>query len=330
MKKVFFSAVILIFFLGNSGLWARNIKKKTSFSDINMITLGPKEDSTPYEVFTIGENSQSFTAKRYITPFKMNAYETTYNLWFIVRIYAEQKGYTFANPGQGGSKGKRGGDPTPENAFQPVTMISWYDAIVWCNALSEMEGKTPCYTFNGKILKDSTDTASCDRADCNWKADGYRLPSEAEWEYAARVTPTGFQSGSLASGQTEGNADPDDDIPEDAVSWFDGNTDMTRTVGTAGTIFSSDAPPAAGSGRSNFSGLYDMSGNVMEYCWDWLSDYKEITPGSHYAGPAYGNERVSRGGSWFPYSGFIGAGDRYGYDPNEIYNFIGFRFCTSN
>ena len=89
------------------------------------------------------------------------------------------------------------------------------------------------------------------------------------------------------------------------------------------------APPAPGSGRANASGLYDMSGNVLEFCWDWLADYKETEGVERAAGPDFGKERVCRGGSWSPYTGFIYCGDRYGYDPNERFNFLGFRLCQS-
>ena len=87
--------------------------------------------------------------------------------------------------------------------------------------------------------------------------------------------------------------------------------------------------PAPGSGNPNGAGLYDMSGNVLEYCWDWYDVYTEITPGERAMGPRFGAERIGRGGSWSSYTGFIYAGDRYGFDPNEFYNYLGFRFCTS-
>ena len=94
-----------------------------SFSEISLVQLGPQE-GVLFDTFVIGENTQSITATRWITSFKMNKYETTYNLWYIVRNYAEQKGYVFQNPGQEGAYGRRGKAPTKEGAYQPVTMIS--------------------------------------------------------------------------------------------------------------------------------------------------------------------------------------------------------------
>ena len=329
MKKKFSRLAALVLFCAAACLpaLARPLKKasdgKKTFNDVNMVLLKAQNSEAQYDVYTIGENTQSYTATRFVAPFYMNAYETTYNLWYVVRIYGEQNGYTFANPGQEGSGGKRGAAPTVQGAYQPVTMINWHDAAVWCNAFSEMSQKKPCYVLDGKVLRDSTDTAALDRCACDWSADGYRLPTETEWEYAARKTPKGFQNGALASGQT------DDSVFESDVAWFDENSSGTRAVGTAGTVFEKEAPPAPGSGRANAAGLYDMSGNVLEFCWDWLADYQETNGVERASGPEFGKERVCRGGSWSPYTGFIYCGDRYGYDPNECYNFLGFRFCQS-
>ncbi len=324
MKRLLAAAAALLLC---APIFSRSIRKspkaESAFNDINMVELKASQPQAKYDVYTIGENTQSYTAERFVLPFRMNAYETTYNLWYIGRIYAEQNGYTFSNPGQEGSSGKRGAPPTALGAYQPVTMINWYDAAVWCNAFSEMSGKKPCYTLNGKVLRDSTDSAALDKCRCDWSADGYRLPTETEWEYAARKTPKGFQNGALASGQT------DDGIQEGDVAWFDSNASEARVVGTAGTVFTKDEPSAPGSGRPNASGLYDMSGNVLEFCWDWLADYKETEGVERASGPDFGKERVCRGGSWSPYTGFIYCGDRYGYDPNECYNFLGFRICQS-
>lgn len=291
------------------------------FRDFDLVTIAPKTNEV-YGKFTIGENVQSFTARRWVKAFAINRYETTYSLWYEVLEWATNRGYLFQNPGQEGSAGRRGRLPTQMRQYQPVTMISWYDVIVWCNALSEMKGRTPCYTYSGEVLRDATDTLACDLAECNWEADGFRLPTETEWEYAARKTLDGVQRGDLASGQTS-------ELEAEDVAWYSDNATTAHVVGTAGTPFDLSASPAPGSGNANGSGLFDMSGNVLEFCWDWEADYEDTEPEARSSGPRFGSQRVCRGGSWSPYSFLIFAADRYAFDPNEAYNYLGFRFCTS-
>ena len=314
----------LVMFLMNSVcvLFAEYPDTKES---IKMVPLGPTE--AVYDIFSIGDGIQSYTAQRWITPFRMNCYETTYELWYNVRTIAEEIGYTFKNKGEGGSKGKTGAQPTKQTRYQPVTLISWYDAIIWCNALSEIEGLTPCYTYKGQVLKDATDSAKCDLAVCNWESDGYRLPTEAEWEYAARKLPDGYMAGDLISGQTTKTGAL---LMEEDVAWTPLNASKSHVVGTAGTPFSADQELLPGSGNANAAGIFDMGGNMLEFCWDWMSTrYSDVKAGSRATGPDYGIARVQRGGSWFEAAPFASAGDRYNYDANECYNYFGFRIVQS-
>ena len=167
----------------------------------------------------------------------------------------------------------------------------------------------------------------CDLCTCNWDSDGYRLPTETEWEYAARKTPSGFQKGDLASGQIDSKGKSDASVKLSSVAWTFQNAKGTHLVGTAGTPFDPSAPPLPGSGHANGAGLFDMSGNVLEWCWDWFADYKDEK--GRATGPESGSERVMRGGSWNSYTLFLSAGDRYSFDPNEYFNYFGFRIATS-
>jgi formylglycine-generating enzyme required for sulfatase activity/TolB-like protein len=150
----------------------------------------------------------------------------------------------------------------------PVVLVSWYDAVEYCNWVSRQEGLTPAYTRSG-------DTVTWNRS-----ANGYRLPTEAEWEYACRAgTTTPFHTGNnITTSQAN----------------YDGNNPYN---GNAKGVYR-EKTWAVGSGAANAWGLYDMHGNVWEWCWDRYGDYPTGAQ-TDPAGPASGLARVSRGGSWY-------------------------------
>ncbi len=266
-----------------------------------------------------------------LSAFKIAQYQVTYELWHKVKQWAEDNGYTFANHGQEGNDGTEGAPPT-DAKHEPVTNISWRDAIVWCNAYSEMAGLTPVYKYSGNIIKDSTNSNACDNAGENWTtANGYRLPSEGEWEYAARweganpsVDAVEFPAGSgnfwtkwnYASGAA---ADYNNEDATKAVAWYDLNSNTgsgkkTQIVGTR---------------DPNALDIFDMSGNVFEWCWDLKADY----PGSsevNYRGPDSGTMRVMRGGSYHNEKKFLRVCHRAQQNPYAKLATIGFRVARSN
>lgn len=141
----------------------------------------------------------------------------------------------------------------------PVTLISWNDAVQYCNWLSQEEGLTPVYSVTGTVVT------------LNTAATGYRLPTEAEWEYAAK-------GGIMAEGYTYAGSNIADD-----VMWYNGNGD--------------NKSHEVGQKQANELGLYDMSGNVWEWCWDIYGDYED-TDQTNPIGALSGENRVRRGGCW--------------------------------
>jgi sulfatase modifying factor 1 len=188
----------------------------------------------------------------------------------------------------------------------PMVCVSWYGAVAYCNWRSQQEGKQPCYNL-------STWT-------CDFTKNGYRLPTEAEWEYAAR-------------GGLSGKRFPwGDTITHDQANYMSSNFysyDISPTRGFHPTWNDGVMPYTSpvGSFLANGYGLFDLAGNVWEWCNDWYSEtYYSSIPTDNPTGPTTGGSPVQRGGSWNLHSSFCRVSDRQGYyDPNSGNGGIGFR-----
>jgi len=194
---------------------------------------------------------------------------------------------------QGQYKAVMGGNPSNFKGDNlPVEQVSWYDAVAYCNKLSEKEGLSKVYTIDGTNVS------------ANWNAKGYRLPTEAEWEYAAKG---GRASSSLAINAVyAGSANIN-------VAWYcDNSEDKTHPVGKK---------------AANALGLYDMSGNVSEWCWDWHDPYGSPTGSTNPLGASSGGQRVIRGGDWNHDASSLRSSCRDSSPPAIRYYCLGFRLA---
>ena len=201
---------------------------------------------------------------------------------------------------------------------KPVECVSWYDALVYCNKRSLADGRTPCYKINGKTNPSEWGTvptssnSTWNSATCDFVANGYRLPTDAEWEYLAR-------GGNLTnSGQTTYSGS--NTIGD--VAWYKVNAyDVGESNPNYGTQQVKTKNP-------NGKTLYDMSGNVYEWCWDWY-DSNGITASTPSTGAASGSNRVLRGGCWLSNASCCSVSYRNYHSPFIRGNPLGFRVVCS-
>ena len=266
----------------------------------------------PAGSFTMGDNLDGDTSAQplhtvYVSAFYMDKYDVTYALWQTVYNWATNHGYGFDYVGSG------------KAANHPVQTIDWYDCVKWCNARSQMEGKTPAYyTDATQTVVYRTGEVDVDNNSVKWNG-GYRLPTEAEWEKAARGGASGqrFPWGNTIS-ESQANY-----YSYNGYAYDLSNTGYNPTFATGNYPYTSPVNYFAPNGY----GLYDMAGNVWQWCWDWYGDYSSSSL-TDPRGPTigqYGSIRVLRGGGWGDYAIICRTANRhYGYPAGEDGN-MGFR-----
>ncbi len=259
--------------------------------------------------FTMGRTSGDTDASApsvsvYVSAFCMAKYEVTKALWDEVRTWGLANGYTDLPYGGG------------KAADHPVQNITWYAMVKWCNARSQKEGLTPCYNVSSVIYK----TEYSDAVACNWSANGYRLPTEAEWEKAARGGVSGqrFPWGDTIT-HSEANYNS-------GSGYYD--VSPTRYYHPAYFTMLPYTSPV-GSFAANGYGLYDMVGNVWDVCWDWYSASYYTSGAKDPRGPAFGTQRVSRGGCWYRYASSCRTSDRSYGTPEGLGEYVGFRVARA-
>ena len=197
----------------------------------------------------------------------------------------------------------------------PAYYVSWYAALVYCNKRSIAEGLTPCYSILNSTVPDewgpvpTSSDSTWDAVECDWNANGYRLPTEAEWEYAARAGDNTVDS-LIWSGTSDENE------YNDYVWHGDNSLNTTNEVGRK---------------KANNFDLYDMCGNVQELCWNWYTSTYDTTleGGMDPLGANLGTKRVIRGGSWGKFIAQCAVSTRNGITPYNCRSNLGFRVVRS-
>ena len=259
-----------------------------------------------------------------LSPYKLGKTEVMYELWHEVWTWAKGNGYVFANKGKEGSDGTEGAAPTEAGKKEPVTTINWRDCIVWCNAYTEKTmGEGECVYRKSKtdstVLKNATDTAACDAAYADMSKKGFRLPTEAEWEYAARW-----------QGSNNTNAAQYGDVYLTKLNSASGAKDKWDTAETGEVAWyynnSGSKTYPVGKRRANALGLHDMSGNVWEWCFDWYGDIAANTV-TDPQGAVSDSDRVRRGGCWGNDAYYCTVGRRNFISPDGRSYVQGFRLA---
>jgi formylglycine-generating enzyme required for sulfatase activity len=232
-----------------------------------------------------------------LSPFAMGKYAVTFEQY---DAYCERAGIQMPDDQKWGDGEFLGRER------RPIINVSWDDAIAYCNWLSHEYDLEPAYSFSqGQVI-------------CDWQASGFRLPSEAEWEYAA----------SMGKGKKSRFGNGKDMAYPGEIN-FNCNQEYKQAYSQVG-VYREKTVPVGSLNSPNGFGLHDMSGNVWEWCWDWFDEkYYNKSPRQNPIGPESGSFRVLRGGSWYVNPQDCRVADRSVNSPDDRSSYVGFRLART-
>ena len=269
----------------------------------------------PAGTFTMGDTldgeSDAIPTNVTVSAFYMDVDLVSSNQWAGVYFYATGHGYTFTNAGAGIA------------ANHPVQTVDWYDCVKWCNARSQQAGLTPAYCTDAGLTQVYTNGETTNIF-ANWSASGYRLPTEAEWEKAARGGLSGqrFPLGNTIS-ESQANYYSFPNPPYTNGYTFDLGPYFGYNTNFIADPYAYTSP--VGFFEPNGYGLYDMAGNVFEWCWDWYGTPYGQPSATNPTGPGTGSTRVLRGGCWGNYAIYLRCAGRAIGNPAGGTGAFGFR-----
>ena len=246
----------------------------------------------------------------YVSAFVMDVNLVNYRLWTNVWAYGTNHGYRFVNAGLTGTGGESGSSGGTGTNF-PVGKVDWFDCVKWCNARSQQAGLTPVYYTDPVFAHVFTNGETSITVYQNLTVNGYRLPTEAEWEKAARAGRNGLRfpwGNTIQNGQAQY-------VPNPSVYSFDLGTYNDTPI----------IPATVGSFPANGYGLYDMAGNMFEWCWDWYGTPYGMPTTTDPTGATSGSSRILRGGGWGSGPNVARCANRYSHAPTVTHACYGFR-----
>ena len=296
--------------------WNQQVSTQTKFrlsvTDVPAVPAGfsliPAGSFTMGDALDGGGDAHTVT----VSAFYMAQNLVTKAEWDAVRTWGLANGYTDLVAGSG------------KASNHPVQSITWYQMVKWCNARSQQGGFVPVYyTDDAQTAVYKTGDVNVTNAQVKWSANGYRLPTEAEWEKAARGGLSGkrFPWGDTIS-HSQANY----------YAYSGYSYDLSGAVNNYHPSYTAGGYPytsPVGSFVANGYGLYDMAGNVWQWCWDWYGSYDPAVLTDPRGPAASGTSRVFRGGSWGNDAYDCRVADRIKSNPSSSDILIGFRVARS-